>query len=128
MPTKEQLTESLKVTRRLNDDLREQLTESNLKDQEARVYGEIVQALNGLKSEGTGYRPGLPTSAVSRVLNAAAARFEITMDYRTLTEAIAKLTEASQTQTELEELKNRWSAIEQVMYPRTVEFDPMKRG
>ena len=139
MPTKEQLTQGLEEAQADVSSLHERLQVAKelaaLQDSEAKALDKVVQALKELdhsdsrrQSRDTyGTIVEVGTAPISRVLNAAAARFGITMDYQTLIEAIGKLTEANQTQTELEELKNRWSAVEQVMYPRTVEFDPMKR-
>lgn len=128
MPTKEQLTKDLGDLESINIKLRQENVQNALSDGEAKAYDKVIQALKALENSESRTRSSYETSGggVSRVLNAAAARFGVTMDYRTLTEAIGKLTEANQTQTELEELKNRWSAVEQVMYPRTVEYNPMR--
>lgn len=129
MPTKEQLTEKLGDLESVNIKLRQENVQNALFDSEAKALDKVIQALKELdysdsrrQSRDTyGHVTEVGMVPISRVLNAAAARFGVTMDYRTLTEAVDKLLAANQGQQELEELKNQWSAVEQIMYPRRVE-------
>jgi len=125
MPTKEQLTKELSDFQSVNRALRQEIADNALTDGEAKALDKVVQALQELERSDSQRRTdsfsstGIITftSPLSRVLNAAAARFGVTLDYQMLTETVDKLLAADNSQAELEEMKRRQSAVEQIMYP-----------
>ena len=133
MPTKEQLTERLESVQSENVVLRGRLDLATLQDHEAIAYDKVVKALNELQlsesrtsqrtftDTGSGYGPVQHVNPVSRVLNAAAARFGLAIEARVLAEVVERLFAAERTQTELRELKDQRSAVEAIMYLRETQ-------
>ena len=144
MPTKEQLNENADVlredVRRVREEnavLQERLQLATLGDNEAKAYEKVIQALRELVSSEpqrgrddtystTGFSTTIGLSTpVARVLDAAAARFDVGIAFHHLVDVVDRLLAADTAQQELKEMKDRQSAIEAIMYPKRI-YDPSK--